>query len=374
MKQTAFCTILIVAQIFAGCGSSPQQKADAPAPSPAGQVNTPEVFVAADAKGIRTITIQTQSIPEYLEVPGRVVPDPTRVVHVFPATTGRVVEMRVRQWDRVQKGQVLALIESSDASRAMADYEKARADADLKKKTLDRSTDLYSHHAIAERDVQQAEADARSANAEVNTSLDHLHLLGVDPAGPTNQLSVLAPRSGVVLDIGAAPGELSKSVDAPQPLCTLADLDTIWIEGEIFEKDLSGLKSGEPAEITLNAYSGEKWTGRVALVGDAVDPTTRTLKVRIELANPGLRLKPDMFATVRLLRSSSPGLLVPAAAVEHEGQSAYVFVANGNNRFERREVKIGRAVDDNIEITSGLTPGAIIVSEGAVLLRAASQD
>jgi cobalt-zinc-cadmium efflux system membrane fusion protein len=198
--------------------------------------------------------------------------------------------------------------------------------------------------------------------------------LGIDPADATNQLRVLAPRSGVVLDVGAATGELSKSLDAPQPLCTIADLDTIWIEGEIFEKDLKGLRIGSAAQITISAYPGEKWSGRVATVGDAVDPTTRTLKVRVELANPQLRLKPDMFATVRLLRSSSQGLLIPASSVDREGQKAYVFVGTGNNRFARREVALGRTIDDSVEVVSGLTPGAVIVSQGSVLLRAATEN
>ncbi len=371
MKRGKFLIFLVPILTVAGCGGSDAQKTANPPPGPQG---TPQVFVASDAKGIQTLAIEPRQIPDYLEIPGRVTPDPTRVVHVFPATAGRVTEMRVRPWDRVVKGQTLAIIESSDASRALTDYEKARADAELKKKTLDRSNDLFVHHAIAEKDLQQAEADARSADAEVKATLDQLHLLGVDPTSANNQLSVLAPRSGVVLDVGAAAGELSKSLDASQPICTIADLDTIWIEGEIFEKDVKGLRPGATAEITLSAYPGEKWKGRVAVVGDAVDPTTRTLIVRVEIANPQLRLKPDMFATVRLLRSSSLGLLIPTSAVDREGQAAFVFVGAGNNRFERREVVLGRTVDDSVEVVSGLASGAVIVSQGSVLLRAAAQD
>jgi cobalt-zinc-cadmium efflux system membrane fusion protein len=199
-------------------------------------------------------------------------------------------------------------------------------------------------------------------------------LLGADLTGATNQLRVLAPRSGVVLDIGSAAGEFSKSLDASQPLCTIADLDTIWVEGDLFEKDLPGLKRGVPAEVTLNAYAGEKWPGRVAVIGDAVDPVTRTIKVRVELSNPQLRLKPDMFATIRVLLSTSRGILVPAASIEREGQTAYVFVGKDNNRFERRKVILGRTVDDRVEVNSGLAPGDTIVSDGVVLLRAEAQE
>ncbi len=371
MSRLATWMLWAICMGASGCGGGSDQK---PVAAQASSAGSPDVYVAKDASGIKTMTIQAGAIPQYLEIPGRIVPDPTQVVHVFPAAGGRVVEMKVRPGDRVQKGQVLALLESSDVSRAMADYQKARTDAEFKKKTLDRSTDLYAHHAIAEKDLQQAQADLESADQEQQATLDHLHLLGTDPGASSNQLSVIAPRDGVVLDIGAAPGELNNSLAASQPLCTLADLATVWVEGELFEKDIMGLKAGTPAEVTLNAYPGEKWDGRIALISDAVDPVTRTLKVRVVLQNPGLRLKPDMFASIRLLRSSSQGILVPGTAVDREGTTAYIFVGNGDNNFERREVVLGRTIGDNVEITKGLAPGTLIVSEGVVLLRAASQD
>jgi cobalt-zinc-cadmium efflux system membrane fusion protein len=370
MKKFVLWLLFMAFLSISGCGGSSSPKPAAAAD----QSETGNLFVAQDAKGIRTITVQPTTIPDYMEIPGRIVSDPTRVVHVYPAAGGRVVEMKVRPWDRVQQGQTLALLESSDLSRAMADYQKARTDAALKKKALDRSSDLLAHHAMAEKDAEQAEADAQSAEAEEKTALDRLHLLGADPAATSNQLRVIAPRSGVILDIGNAQGELSKSLDAAQPLCTIADLDTVWVEGEIFEKDLAGLKPGTPVSIAFGAYPDEKRTGRVSVIGDAVDSVTRTLKVRIVLSNPGLRLKPDMFATIRLLRSSTQGILVPAAAVERDGLAAYVFVGVADNRFERRQVVLGRTVDESLEVTSGLTAGNVIVSEGVVLLRAASQD
>jgi len=371
MKRAILAICLAGSVYCAGCGSSNETKSASAAANPQAASG---VYVATDARGIQTVTVAPSAIPEYLEITGRILADPTRVVHVFPSAVGRVAEMKVRPWDRVQKGQTLAIVESSDASRAMADYEKARTDADLKKKALDRAADLFAHHALAEKDLQQAQADSRSAITEEKTTLDHLHLLGADPAGTTNELRVLAPRSGVVLDIGSAAGELSKAVDAPQPLCTIADLDIIWVEGDLFEKDVAGLKKGVPAEITVNAYPGEKWTGHVAVIGDAVDPATRTIKVRVELSNPQLRLKPDMFATIRVLRSATRGLLVPTASVEREGSDAYVFIKKDNNHFERRKIALGRTVDDRIEINSGLAAGDIVVSDGVVLLRAEAQE
>jgi cobalt-zinc-cadmium efflux system membrane fusion protein len=196
----------------------------------------------------------------------------------------------------------------------------------------------------------------------------------MDPDHASTELRVVAPRSGVVLDIGAASGEYSKSLDAPQPLCTIADISTVWALGDIYERDFAGLKMGEEAQVTLDAYPDQRWPGRVGVLSDAVDPTTRTLHLRIVLPNPGGRIKPAMFGSIRVLRSSSQGIVVPASAVIREGNEAHVFISKGNGRFERRTIKLGRAMDGSIEILSGVNPGDSIVSEGALLLRAAAQS
>lgn len=371
MKRACTLALLMCGLLGAwGCGKS---AANSPASQPE-KSSTAGIYIAGDAKGIRTTVVKSQPIPDYLEIPGLVVPDPTRVVHVSPAAGGRLVEMRVRPWDRVKRGEILAVMESSDASRAVADYQKAHLDAQLKKKALDRTVDLYSHHAVSQKDMESAQADSLSAAQEEKSALDALHLLGASPDGTPNQLTVTAPRDGVVLDVGAATGELSKALDAPQPLCTIAELNSIWIEGNVYEKDLSAVKQGSAAEVTLNSYPGEKWQGRVTVISDAVDPATRTLKVRIVLPNPQLRLKPQMFATVRLVRSTSPGLLIPASAVLREGTDSYVYISASEGRFQRRSVTLGRIAGENVEVTSGLSAGDVIISEGALLLRSAQQD
>jgi len=178
----------------------------------------------------------------------------------------------------------------------------------------------------------------------------------------------------VILDVGASPGEYSNALAAPAPLCTIADISTVWAVGDIYEKDLVAAKTGQEAQVTLDAYPGQTWVGRVSDVSDAVDAVTRALQVRVVLANPKGELKPSLFGTIRLLRSSSPGILLPSDAVIREGNDAYVFVGIGNNRYQRRNVTLGRSIDGSLEIVSGLNPGDTVVSEGALLLRAAPQD
>lgn len=376
MKSAVLMLGIVFVIAAGGCSSSGSGSEQANAQGQASQSAAPSdnEYVATDAKGIQTITVNSSAVPDYLVLPAHIEADPTRVVHVYPPTGGRIVEMKVRPSDHVEKGQLLALLESNDLSRAVADYHKAKVDAEVKQGALARAEDLLAHNAIAQKDYQQAQGEAKIAQAELEATAQLIRVFGMDPDHASTELRVVAPRSGVVLDIGAASGEYSKSLDAPQPLCTIADISTVWALGDIYERDFAGLKMGEEAQVTLDAYPDQRWPGRVGVLSDAVDPTTRTLHLRVVLPNPGGRIKPAMFGSIRVLRSSSQGIMVPASAVIREGNEAHVFVSKGNGRFERRTVKLGRAMDGSIEILSGVNQGDSIVSEGALLLRAAAQS
>lgn len=196
----------------------------------------------------------------------------------------------------------------------------------------------------------------------------------MDPDQATTQLRVAAPRSGMVLDIGAATGEFSTALSAAAPLCTIADISEVWAMGDMYEKDFTSAKPGEAAQVTLNAYPGQHWSGRVGVVSGEVDAATHTLHLRVVLPNPDGRIKPAMFGSIRILRSSTTGILVPASAVIREGNHSYVYIGKSNNRYQRRDVTLGRTVDGSMEVVSGLRVGDTIVSEGALLLRSAGQS
>lgn len=368
MKTLMLVVVLCVAAGLTECSGTGSSATEAGAASSSSATE----FTAQDIAGIQTLTVRLTTVPDYLDISAQIEADPTQVVHVFPPAGGRIIEMKVRPWDWVKKSQTLALIESGDLSRAVADYHKALADDQMKQQQLTRSADLYAHNAIALKDYQQAQAEAQSSQAELDATKDQIRVFGMDPERASSQLLVTAPRAGVVLDVGASPGEFSNALAAPQPLCTIADISSVWAVGDIYENDLAAAKTGEPANVTLNAYPNERWSGRVDVVSDAVDPNTRTLHVRVVLPNPGMRLKPSMFGTIRLLRSSRRGILVPTTAVLREGNAAYTFVSEGGNRYQRRNVTLGRTNDGLIEITSGLKAGETIVSQGDLLLRTSS--
>lgn len=328
-----------------------------------------------DARGVSTAPVQSARLADYLEIAGRIEADPTRLVRVYPPVSGRLVAIQVRPSDRVLQGQVLAILASSDVAAARASYRQAQADAQVKQQGLERSRLLYDHQVIALRDYQQAQAEAAMADATLESATERLELLNADTASVSDQLTVAAPRAGVVIDVGAAPGEYAKSLDNANPLCTIADLSTVWAVGDVYEKDLASIRIGEPAEITASAYPDARWRGRISAISSTVDTTTRTLQVRVVLTNPGLRLKPDMFGTIRVVRAERLAVLVPQSAIVHEGASAYVFVQTTGGHFKRRVVALGRdAEQDRVEVNAGLRPGDIIVVEGAELVRAAERS
>jgi cobalt-zinc-cadmium efflux system membrane fusion protein len=366
VSAVAICVALIFAAGMVGCRSTP------PASEPVAPVPNTQgfVYVPSDPRGIRTVAAELKQIPITLELAGRIEADPTSVTPVFPPVGGRVIRVEVRPGEAVVRGQVLATLESSDVTSARMDYRHAVADAEVKGKQRDRAVDLFAKGALAERDQQQAEADSRMADAEVTRTLDRLRVLNVDPAGTTNEFKLLAPHAGAVLDVGAAQGEFSKSLDAPRALCTLADLSTVWAVGEIYEKDIEGLKVGQQANVAISAYGNKKWTGRVSAIADALDPVSRTLSLRVVLPNPDRALKPEMFATISLVRAVAPVIVIPASAVIREGSGTFVYVQRNANQFEKRAVTLGSSEGEQAEVEKGLKVGDVIVSEGALLLRA----
>lgn len=365
--STIYIALIFVLAIC-GCGITPSTtEQTTPAPNVNGIVYTP-----SDPRGIRTASAELKQIPMTLELAGRIEPDPTTVTPIFPPVGGRVLRVEVRPGEVVMRGQILAVLESSDVTSARMDYRHAIADAEVKGKQRERAADLFAKGALAEKDEQQADADAKMADTEVARTLDRLRVLDVDPVGTTNEFKLLAPHAGVVLDVGAAQGEFSKSLDAPRALCTLADLSTVWAVGEIYEKDIEGLKVGQHANVAVSAYGNRKWTGRVAAIADALDPISRTLRLRVLLPNPERMLKPEMFATISLVRSTAPAVVIPASAVIREGASNYVYVQRNTDQFEKRAVTLGRSsADERSEVEKGLKAGDVIVTEGALLLRAA---
>lgn len=343
----------LVVNGMVGCGSSePKQKRQSKQDNP-----------------LQVATVSVQTVQNEVAVPAKVQADPDRVVHVYPPVSGRLVSLKIRPGDAVRQGQVIAILQSSDAAGARSDYQKAKIEAARSSQAEKRAALLLQHEVVSQKDYEDAKAQAETAQTDLARAEQRLRMLGLSSTSNSDEVAVKAPRSGIVLEIGAATGELSKSLDNASSIATIADLSLVWVVGDLYEKDLSPARRGSPAKITLAALPDKSWSGTISNISDVLDPNTRTLKARVVLPNPQHMLKPEMFATMHLVGHKQELMTVPTTAVLHEGSDTFVMVKKSDGTYEKRNVTIANTTSDKTEIASGLRPGEMIVISGAELLR-----
>jgi cobalt-zinc-cadmium efflux system membrane fusion protein len=369
-----FALLPACAVILAGCGGKaasgggapPQAKVEQETDVSLLQVEHPEQFPVVKA----TESLQAPS----LTVTGVVSPDVSRTVPVISLASGRVVEIRARLGDTVQKGQVLLRVQSSDIASAFADYRKATADEVLVRKQFDRAHILYDKGAISLNDFQVAEDAESKAKVDVETAQEHLHVLGVDKDHPSGIVEIKAPVSGVITDQQATSASGVQGLAGANPF-TISDLSHVWILCDVYENDLANVHVGETAEIRLVAYPDKILTGRISNIGPILDPNMRTAKVRVEVANPGGLMRVGMFANASFHGQKKERLaLVPASAILHLHDRDWVYVPAGDKKFRRVEVKAGTSLLDKMQLVlSGIEPGQPVVSNALVMQNAAEQ-
>jgi membrane fusion protein, heavy metal efflux system len=321
------------------------------------------------ALAIQTTRVEQRTVSPELAIPASVQPDSRSVVHVFSQVSGRVVSLRFKPGDTVRSGEPVAIIQSSDAASARSDFEKAKAQAQHSESALRRATLLYQHDAIAQKDLEDASAQAASDKSDLARARQRLQMLGLREDRPSDQVAVPAPRSGVVLETASAAGEFSKSLDASNSLMTIADLSSVWVVGSVYERDLAAVSVGMAVRITVDAYPGSEWPGKVANISDVVDPATHAIKLRVVVDNKGRKLKPDMFAAIHVLRPATQVAVIPSSALLHEGNETFVIVQKSKDKFEKRKVDVQESGPRETLVRSGVAPGEVVVSSGAELLR-----
>jgi len=373
----AACALLSAAAlVLAGCKS--KDTGDG-APPPAQVVQVSDMSL---------ITIDSSEVPKFplatvgqvqsastLKATGAVFPDVAREVPVISLANGRVVDIKARLDDNVQKGQLLMKVQSADVSTAFDAYLKAVNDEQLANKTLIRTKDLFQHGAISQAMLDQAVDAENDAKADLTSAEEQLRVMGVDKDHPSNVVNVYAPISGVIItqnvtNEAAAGVTLSGSATA----FTIADLSSVWILCDVYENDLPKLQLGQEARIVVSAYPDRPLIGHVSDIGPVLDASTRAAKVRIQVANPGF-LKLGMFATATFTsRAKQTFAVVPADAVLHLHDRDWVYVPAGGNQFRRVEVRAGDMLDGNRQqILSGLQPGQQIVTNALLLDAAGNQ-
>ena len=336
----------------------------------------PNLYTVEHPELFKLATAQLLNLPTVLTANGSVTPDVNRTIHVTSQGSGRVVDLKVRLGDYVERGQILLSIHSADLAAALSDYQKSGADERLAKKALDRAQLLYSHGALAEKDLQQAEDTEEKARVDVQNAEQRVLLLGVDPAYPSSLLELRAPVSGTIIEQNISGFEGIKSLDNSPNLFTIADLTQVWVLCDVYENDLGEVHLGDAAELQMNAYPDKVYLGKVADISRVLDPTTRAAKVRIVLSNRDGWLRPGMFAvTTFRSRKSQPRVVVPAAAVMRLRDKDWAFRKDGPQQFRRVEVHtLGEIADGMQPIQDGLEAGEQIVANALAFSSAVAEQ
>jgi len=359
-----------------GCSrgkSNPE--AEAPPPVKIEKVEDRNVFQVERSERFKLIAAAEHIAAPELKVTGTVMPDISRAVPVISIATGRVVEINARLGDMVKKGQLLLKVQSADIAGAYSDYQKALADEKLATTQLERAKILFDRGAISQNDLQVAEDAEAKTKVDVTTAAEKLRVLGSASLDkPSGIVEIRAPISGYITDQQVTNAAGIPGLGSPNPF-TISDLSTVWIVCDVYENDLDKVRLGDKADIRLSAYPNQVFTGTVSNIGPVLDPNIRTVKVRIEVANPGL-MRPGMFVTATFHgREKKKLAAVPATAILHLHDRDWVYVPIGDNKFRRTEVVGGDMLPDGMqEILSGIAPGEQVLTNALEFQNTAEQQ
>ena len=358
-----------------GCGEKPlNPNAGAPPPVKVEKEQDVNLLQVDHPDQFSLVTATQYLAAPTLSVTGTVSPDVSRTVPVISLASGRVVEIRARLGDTVEKGQVLLRVQSPDIASAFSDYRKAIADEALASKQFERARDLYEKGAFSLNDLQVAQDAQEKAKVDVETTLEHLHVLGVDKDHPAGVVEIKAPVSGVITDQQVTNASGVQGLAGSNPF-TISDLSSVWILCDVYENDLKNVRIGETADIRLNAYPDKTYAGTISNIGPILDPGIRTAKVRIQVRNPDHLMRVGMFVTATFHGQTKVEYAsVPAAAILHLHDRDWVYVPAGGNKFRREEVRAGNMLPDKMqEIREGIKPGQQVVSNALVMQNTVEQ-
>ena len=311
--------------------------------------------------------VEMRDVPHAMVFPATVEADTARMANVLPSLTGKVVELKVGLGDRVTRGQLLAVIDSGDLAQAYADADKARDALDLAKKSLDRARGVQTAGGAAVKDLEAAQSGYNQALAESNRAQTRLAAVGgVSGAHAARAMNVTAPVSGYVTALSVSPGVYVN--DPTAAMLTIANLDTVWITANVPESDVALVAKGQPVDAVLPAYPDQVFHGRVSFVSPLLQPDTRRDMVRVAVANPDGRLKPNMFASASFDIPQPAQVFVPESALLMNNDSTTVFVEVSPWTFARRTVELSYDETAGARVVKGLQAGDRVIVKGGVLL------
>ncbi|MBE0658285.1 MAG: efflux RND transporter periplasmic adaptor subunit [Bryobacteraceae bacterium] len=392
----ATTTVAVALLFLAGCGKSPEPQSPAPEPPKAAQQNT----VTLDAASLKEARIQivdaaVRAIPVGISASGRLITNENTTWRVGAITDGRIIRVEVKVGDHVKKGQLLARLFSHDIHESRAQHRRAvgelsrlNSNVDFARRSRDRMRRLHQMKAASLEQLELAENTLRNEqialeNAAIEERRTRLHLtefLQIPIDAPADHgdvpdpevhadylIPINAPATGIVLSREVTPGAV---VNASSDLFTICDLSTIWALAAVQEEHLSRLRPGVPARVSVQAYPGRTFPGRVLKIDEKLDPETRTVSARIEIDNRAGLLKPEMYATIELDSGmSESAIFIPQDAVQDLNGQPTVFVEVDAASFRPVPVTVSRSVEGLVQVTGGLKGGERVVARGSFILK-----
>jgi cobalt-zinc-cadmium efflux system membrane fusion protein len=379
---SVFFSMLLLASSFTGCDRAPAPAEEHVSKHSAGEARLvrlqPDEVIRS---GVTVETVGRTAFRTYRTFPGVVRPNEHALANITTLVRGRVVEVHADLGQMVKANQLLAVLQSGDLGLAQSAYLKARARRHVAEQAYQRAQYLYKEKVIGQAEAQRREGEMISIRAETQEAREGLRLLGMDDKEIRilertqtirSQVPIVAPFAGRVIARDLTKGEV---VETTHKLFSVADLSTVWVVGNVSEKDISYVQRAatvpnQPVDVFVAAYPDEVFQGTVSYVGDVLDTATRTMQVRLILENPTGHLKPEMFATIRVSSEPASGVLViPEAAIQHDRDRIFVFVQKESGVFEARTIKLGEKNGAFAEVLEGVEEGEAVVKEGAFTLK-----
>ncbi|PJZ39963.1 efflux transporter periplasmic adaptor subunit [Leptospira kmetyi] len=316
---------------------------------------------------VETLTVEKTNFKRTIPLIGEVAAVPDQVVEVPSRVSGRLVTIKFVEGSKVEKGQLLAVLDSPELARLRSSYHSSKTKYSASLQNLERIRNLVSMKLAAKQEEIDAEAVLKVNSADVKASEENLKANGLGPNEETSgKYHIYSPITGIVLNRNALPGSI---VTGTQNLATIGNIARLWFMAKIFEGDLSKISEGSKADVILNSYPDLVFEGVLEHIGEQVDLASRTIHARFSFSNKGRKAKIGLFGTVKVVTDSSPGIFVPQESVFKIQNDDFVFVKLSSDSFIAKKVSLGHSEGSNIEIKEGLNEEEDVVKKGVFELK-----
>ncbi|KXK00564.1 MAG: putative heavy metal efflux system, membrane fusion protein [Nitrospira sp. OLB3] len=390
-RNVLMSAICLLVSLAAGCNES---KVDPPLPKVTAEqgkgLGTEETGEshqltiapqALEGQTFQTDLVERRAFRDEIQATASIKPNEYRLIHLSPRIEGRIIKVMAELGDRVKSDQPLALLDSIELGKKKADYLQAKTNRDVDERNYLREEGLFKQRITSEKEYLDAKGKYEKSLAAYRAAYEALRLIGLseeqikriswgEKREPLSYFPLVSPQEGTVIERTITPGELITPKDKA---FTIADLSTVWILLDIYEQHLAAVKVGSEVEITVDAYPKEKFRGKIVYLSYLLNPDTRTVDARVEIANLDRRLRPGMFARAALILPSTQEdqkvLVVPQNAIQQIDEKPVAFVQERPGSYLVRQVMVGRRSGNDVEVRSGLTEGQRVVTQGSFYLK-----